>query len=232
MEQQVTAHVRRRVTWVLAGALVLALAPFLMWQRAEGGPVSAIAPDGIVVVGDSITARYNDVPGDADQGWWSIVGRHYGADVRRYAQSGSGYLRPGLFCEGDRFRERLGAFTGAPPSIFIIEGGRNDWATCRDGRFRPSTDAEVAAAVDQYLDLVTEMLPAQTRVVVLAPPWGPRQRIEGLRVTSIIRSAVAQHGAEFVDTTGTLGPLEVVDGIHPNRAGSLAIADRVIAAIG
>ena len=38
-----------------------------------------------------------------------------------------------------------------------------------------------------------------------------------------------RHGLEYVSTTGTLDSYErVVDGVHPNRAGSLAIARRVI----
>jgi len=225
------ARLRRRSTTVLIGALLLALGPFLMWQGAEGGPASQTAPNGIVVVGDSITARYNDSAGHDDQGWWSIVAQHYRADVRTYAQSGSGYLRPGRSCTGDRFPDRLWAFTGTPPSIFLIEGGRNDWATCVAGRFVTATDAQIQTAVERYMDLVKAAMPMETHVMVLAP-WGPKQAAEGLRVTEIIRTAAAERGFEFIDTAGALGPDQVSDGVHPNRAGSLAIADRVIAAIG
>ncbi len=102
-----------RTPIVIVSMLGLVLAPLLAWS-AVGGKASAtsvIAPRGIVVVGDSITARYNDQPGDAMQGWWSIVGRHYDAQVTTYAQSGSGYLRPGRMCTGDRFIDRQSAFT-------------------------------------------------------------------------------------------------------------------------
>lgn len=231
MEPLDRARLRRRSTIVLIGALLLALGPFLIWQGAEGGPTSQVAPNGIVVVGDSITARYNDSPGHDEQGWWSVVGQHYGADVRVYAQSGSGYLRPGRSCTGDRFGDRLWAFTGTPPSIFLIEGGRNDWATCVDGRFVPATDEQISTAVAQYMDMVEAAMPVQTRVLVLAP-WGPKQAAESVRVTAIIRAAAIERGFEFIETAGTLGPDAVTDGTHPNRAGSLAIADRVIAAVG
>ncbi len=144
----------------------LCSAPFLAGSANGGEPSadSAVAPRGIVVVGDSITARYNDKPGDAMQGWWSIVGRHYDAKVTTYAQSGSGYLRPGQLCTGNRFIDRQQAFTGEAPSLFIIEGGRNDWADVRRrsvrhgderrdrarGRHLPHDPADVPAPLDPH----------------------------------------------------------------------------------
>lgn len=217
-------------------ALVLALiaGPFIAWQGAQGDQtreVSTLAPHGIVVVGDSITARYNDNPGDADQGWWSVTARRFDADVRTYAQSGSGYLRPGHSCSGNRFIDRAAAFTGEAPSIVMVEGGRNDWAKCVDGVFVPSSDAEVRHAVDTYLDVLQTYLPAETRIIVLGPPWGPLDRTEGRRVTAIIKAEADAHGIEFISTAGSLTSDRVVDGIHPNRDGSLAIARRVIRAL-
>lgn len=222
---------RRRMITVVIAALVLALGPFLLWQGAEGGPESKVAPDGIVVVGDSITARYNDEVGDPEQGWWSVVARHYNAEVDTYAQSGSGYVRPGKRCEGTTFAERTEALE-QQPSIFLIEGGRNDWAYCVNGRFRTASNDLIRTEVDDYFNAVRASMPRSTRVIVLSPPWGPAQRLDGMRVTQIIKSAAEAHDFEFVDTSNTLGPGEVNDGIHPNRAGSLEIADRVIAAIG
>lgn len=224
--------VRTPIVAVLA--LLLLLAPLLAWNL-DGGRASAssvLAPRGIVVVGDSITARYNDEPGDEMQGWWSIVGRHYDAGVTTYAQSGSGYLRPGLMCSGNRFIDRQQAFVSNAPSLFIIEGGRNDWAQCEDNRFVTSTDEAVVHAVDTYLGTLRTFLPRSTRIIVMGPPWGPVDPGNGERVTSIIEAAAARHGLEFIPTTGALTASRVVDGVHPNRAGSVAIADRVISALG
>ncbi|MET0448644.1 MAG: SGNH/GDSL hydrolase family protein [Aeromicrobium sp.] len=217
-------------------ALVIALVagPFIAWQGAQGDQtreVSTLAPHGIVVVGDSITARYNDKPGDPDQGWWSVTARRFDAEVRTYAQSGSGYLRPGHRCTGNRFVDRSPAFTGEAPSIVMVEGGRNDWAKCIDGVFVPSSDAEVRHAVDTYLDVLQTYLPAETRIIVLGPPWGPLDRTEGRRVTAIIEAEAEAHDIEFISTAGSLTTDRVVDGIHPNRDGSLAIARRVIRAL-
>lgn len=221
---------RARLTAVLGAAILLVLGPFFLSQGAEGGIVSEVAPDGIVVVGDSITARYDDVPGSPRQGWWSMVARHVDAPVETYAQSGSGYLRRGGWCDGTTFGEREKALSGSP-SLLIIEGGRNDWAVCREDRVAVSTNAEIAEAVNGYFDLVATTLPASTRVLVLGPPWGPVQPVAQLRVTPIIERAAIEHDFEFVDTAGILPPAHVLDGIHPNRAGSIAIAKRVIAAL-
>jgi len=223
---------RRSVPIVLL--LALLVGPFVAWQGAQGGqsrPVSQLAPHGIVVVGDSITARYNDEPGDPDQAWWSVAGRRFAAEVRTYAQSGSGYLRPGHSCTGNRFIDRPDAFTGTAPSIVIVEGGRNDWARCVDGVFVPSTDEEVEHAVGTYLDVLQTYLPGSTRIIVLGPPWGPLDRADGARITRIIKTEASARGLQFISTSGALTADRVVDGIHPNRDGSLAIARRVIRAL-
>jgi lysophospholipase L1-like esterase len=219
---------------VIALIVTLLIAPFIAWQAATGGerlPVSSLAPHGIVVVGDSITARYNDQPGDPMQGWWSMVGHRFGADVKTYAQSGSGYLRPGDHCKGNRFIDRIGAYDGPAPSIFIIEGGRNDWSICQDDRYVVAPDDVIASAVNRYLDALQTALPASTRIIVLGPPWGPLDPTNGIRVTAIIEAAAERHGLQFISTHGALTARGVVDGIHPNRRGSIAIADRVIDAL-
>lgn len=230
MVQQRTAV---RTPIVIALVLAALLGPFLARSAIGGEPsaISTVAPRGIVVVGDSITARYNDNPGDDKQGWWSIVGRHYDAKVTTYAQSGSGYLRPGQLCTGNRFIDRQQAFTGEPPSLLIVEGGRNDWASCQDGRLVTSTNEAVEHAVDTYLETLRTFLPRSTRIVVMGPPWGPIDPANGERVTAIIEAAATRLGMEFIPTTGSLTASRTVDGVHPNRAGSAAIANRVIRAL-
>jgi lysophospholipase L1-like esterase len=151
--------------------------------------------------------------------------------VRTYAQSGSGYLRPGHGCTGNRFIDRSDAFTGDTPSIVIVEGGRNDWAKCVDGVFVWSTDAEIRHAVGTYLDVLRTHLPSATRIIVLGPPWGPIDRAVGARITRIIEDEAASHAIQFISTKNALTPDRVIDGIHPNRDGSLAIARRVIRAL-
>ena len=215
--------------------VVIAIALLTAWQSAQSGE-PAVAdgpfPGGIVVVGDSITADYNDDDGDDMQGWWSMVGRHFGAHVTTHAQSGSGYLRQGHACGGDRFVDRHEAYRDTAPSLFIVEGGRNDWAACIEGRHVEAADAMIADAVDHYLDVLEGSLPGSTRIVVLGPPWGTLDQLGRNRITSIIRAAAASHGLQYVATVGTIDRRErLLDGVHPNRAGSTALADRVIAAL-
>ncbi|MDR7087546.1 lysophospholipase L1-like esterase [Aeromicrobium panaciterrae] len=231
MVQQRTAV---RTPILIALVLAALLGPFLARSAIGGEPsaISTVAPRGIVVVGDSITARYNDTPGDDKQGWWSIVGRHYDAKVTTYAQSGSGYLRPGKLCTGNRFIDRQEAFAGEPPSLLIIEGGRNDWAECDGDQFVTATDGAIEHAVDTYLSTLRAFLPRSTRIIVMGPPWGPLDPANGERVTAIIKAAASRHGLEFIPTTGALTEARVLDGVHPNREGSVAIANRVISTLG
>src|SRR4051794_41117924 len=121
----IRSRIAKRSPIAVGLAMLLAVGPFLLWQGAQGGQTtstSTLAPHGIIVVGDSITARYNDSPGDDQQAWWSFVGRRFNADVTTYAQSGSGYLRPGRRCTGNRFIDRTEAYSGAAPSLLIVEG--------------------------------------------------------------------------------------------------------------
>ncbi len=215
--------------------LIVTVALLAAWQSAQSGePEVADGPfkGGIVVVGDSITAEYNDEAGDDMQGWWSMVGRHFGAHVTTYAQSGSGYLRQGLACSGDRFIDRPDAYRDTAPSLFIVEGGRNDWSSCIEGRHVAAADAEIARAVDRYLDVLQANLPGSTRILVLGPPWGTLDQLGRNRITAIIRKSAIAHGVQYVATVGTIDRRErLLDGVHPNRAGSTALADRVITAL-
>ena len=215
--------------------VTMTIALMVAWQSARGGE----QPDpngpfnrGIVVVGDSITAEYNDDKGDDLQGWWSMVGRHFGAHVTTHAETGSGYLRQGLACEGNRFIDRPEAFRGTAPSLFIVEGGRNDWASCIEGRHVEAPRAEIAGAVNHYLDVIQANLPRSTRIVVLGPPWGTLDQLGRRKLTAIVYAAAKTHGVQYVSTMGTLDRRDrVIDGVHPNRAGSRALADRVIASL-
>lgn len=235
---RVTRTARRR-SIATATLLAVLAGPFVAWQAASGDEQlsasadvpTSVAPQGIVVVGDSITARYDDIPGSRYQAWWSIVGRHFGTTVTTFAQSGSGFLRPGEACTGDTFIDRHEALAGPAPSLFIVEGGRNDWARCDDGLLVRADDVEIAHAVNRYFDALKTFLPASTRVVVLGPPWGPLDPENGVRVTGIVAAAAQDHGFAFIGTDGLLTANHVHDGIHPNLAGSRAIAARVIDAL-
>jgi len=231
------ARPRLTVRTLVVGALTaaLALTPLLVsWRNVTGGEAAAtsvVTPGGIVVVGDSITAKYDDEPGSDRQGWWSLVGHDLGKPVATFAQSGSGYLRRGQHCTGDRFIDRSAAYTDVAPALLIVEGGRNDWSYCVDGGYSVATDDMIAGAVDAYLTTLQASLSSSTHIVMLGPAWGPKDHDQAARVTSILRQAAGRHGLTFIDLDGVLDARTVVDGTHPNRAGSEAIAQRVLATL-
>ncbi|MEG9226663.1 SGNH/GDSL hydrolase family protein [Aeromicrobium sp. Sec7.5] len=221
-------RVRRR--WWLPGALVLAVALGLV--VVEPGSDGARAGDqrSMVVVGDSISASYDDEPGSPLQAWWSLVARELGYTPTVLAEAGSGYQRPGAGCSGTAFGDRPGVFDQPPPDLVLVEGGRNDWARC-DGTDLVEVDPEaVLAAADEFLGRLTRAYP-DARVVVLAPPWGPlhQQYVDG--VTDAIETAAERHDCDFVRMDGVLPAARTTDGAHPDIAGSAAIADTVVQAL-
>ena len=223
--------------WAATGRSILIAFTVGCLLAVFGGPLaggSATASDGasagprLIVVGDSITASYNDDDGDERQGWWSMVGRHLNLQVIRSAQAGSGYIRRGTErCDGTRFYDRRKDLHGA--DIVIIEGGRNDWKRC-------GTDIatvgihDVRAAVDKFLDWVDSQ-PVANRSVYLMSPWGPRDQLAGITMTQIIQTEADSHGFQFIDTWGALSdkPGRTYDGIHPTLAGSTSLYRNVMA---
>lgn len=215
------------------GWLILALlaALVLVPPTTQGVSASASART-IAVIGDSITARYNDNAGDAKQGWWSIVGRHYDRHVITFAESGSGFQRRGNGCSGARFADRLSALARHRPHIVLVEGGRNDWASCAGAGLTLSDSAQVRAATDRFLQRLRAALPRDAVVFVLGPPWGSVDASQRDRVTAIIKASAQRAQMHFIDTSKIFDGARTLDGTHPNRAGSQALARRVIAVIG
>ncbi len=223
----------RHVPWVagvLAAALLLVVALVLVVaspdrEQARGGDLPSM-----VVVGDSISARYTDEPGSPLQAWWSLVARELGYVPTVLAESGSGYQRPGAGCTGTTFGDRPGVFDQPAPDLVLVEGGRNDWARCEGTELVPVDARLVRAAADDFLERLTTAYP-ESRVVVLAPPWGPLQQRYADAVTAAVAEAADRHGCEFVRMDGVLSAGRSPDGVHPNLVGSTAIAETVLSAL-
>lgn len=219
-------RVRRRwwVTGALLGALVLAMVD-PSTDRARAGDQQSM-----LVVGDSISASYDDEPGSPLQAWWSIVARELGSTPTVLAEAGSGYQRAGAGCAGTAFGDRPGVFDQPSPDLVVVEGGRNDWARC-DGTDLVEVDPDVVlAAAEEFLGRLTQAYP-DARIVVLAPPWGPLHQQYADGVTDAIETAADRQGCEFVRLDGVLPAARTTDGAHPNLAGSTAIADTVLRAL-
>ncbi len=214
--------------WIVVALLGLVLVVPLGIQRVSA---SASAPT-VAVLGDSITARYNNESGSQGQGWWSFVGKRYGVKVDTFAESGSGFQRPGNLCQGTTFGQRIDKLIAARPKVVFVEGGRNDWARCHNHRLVIATDAQIATGVNSVLGRLRSDLPFRTKFFVLGPPWGPRDMAQRDRVTEIVRTSAVAHGMTFISTTGAFNRSRVLDGTHPNRKGSIALGEVVIKAIG
>ena len=214
--------------WIVLAMLAFVLVVPLGIQRVAA---SSSGPT-VAVIGDSITARYNNESGSQGQGWWSFVGKRYGVKIKTFAESGSGFQRPGNLCEGTTFGQRVDQLVASKPKIVFVEGGRNDWAHCHNHRLVIATDAEVAAGVDSVLSRLHDGLPFTTRFFILGPAWGTTSADQRDRVTEIIRASAEAHGMTFISTTGVFDGDRVLDGTHPNRAGSIALGQTVIKAVG
>lgn len=216
---------RAWIVLILLGLVLAAPVGIEQVSASSNGP-------NVAVVGDSITARYNNNAGSAKQGWWSIVGKHYGAKVTRYAQSGSGFQRPGHACTGTIFSERLSALKKQKPDVVFVEGGRNDWAYCKHHKLKQASNARIKKGVDSFLARLKKSVPAGTTIYVLGPPWGPKDLDQRERVTAIVKASAKAHHMIYISTRGSFSKKRVVDGIHPNRAGSVKLGKKVIKAVG
>lgn len=132
-------------TRVARAALALTAAAVLAVGVLSTNPTPAtaeVAPKPtILVVGDSITARYNDTAGSPERGWWSFVGERLGANVVTAAQSGTGVIARGGSTQcalrsknpyttvGYRLTRSVKA---VKPDAIIIASGANDWRRCAD----------------------------------------------------------------------------------------------------
>lgn len=181
----------------------------------------------LLVIGDSITSKYNDRPGSPRQGYWSILARRFGAGADTKAEGNSGFVKPGrLDCSGTTFDQRLrGAFRHRvrDADALVVAGGRNDFHTCANGKLVWVSDAEIAAAVDKFFDDLLAIRPPD-RCTAVFTPWGPRGTRNRARVTSIIQRSATDHGYVFVGTAGVLTRYNTNDGIHPDRRGNERLA--------
>ena len=218
--------VRSMVIALIVGVVVTVFGTQVIGSRATASDEPATGTR-LVIIGDSITASYNDDVGDERQGWWSMIGRHLNVQVNISAQAGSGYVRRGAArCDGTRFYDRRNDLRGA--DIVIIEGGRNDWKLC--GTDTNTIEVrDVRMAVAKFLDWVDHQPVADNNVYVMSP-WGPMDQLAGITMTQIIQTEAEIHGFGFIDTWGALSakPGRTYDGIHPTRSGSSALAHDVL----
>lgn len=189
----------------------------------------------IVVFGDSISARYNDLSGDELQGFWSMVADEVGAEPQVRAQGGAGYVNPGLVgCTGLTFGGQLAlpdvSRAVVSAGVVIVEGGRTDTQTCRrGGGYDLVPTAQLRRAVEALLTEVERLRGANDACTLVVVPWGPKGPENRDRITRVVANATARHGFTFVDTLGLLTEdLTIEDRVHPTRKGSRVLARAIL----
>lgn len=183
----------------------------------------------MLVIGDSYSSYYGDLT-TRYPGWWAHVGAQLGLRADLLAVGGTGFLARRLECDGESYDERLAGAVAQDPTVLVIEGGRNDWNRCVDGRAVESTRAEITAAVDDFFDRLSATWAQAGRrpgdIYVLSP-WGEARSHKARVIRPIVREAARAHGFTWITTT-RLTRAEAPDGTHPNNAGSRVLADEVL----
>lgn len=205
----------------------------------------------IVVIGDSITASYNDVKGHEKRGWWSRLGAKTQLKpvlIRRTAENGSGFGKKGAKCRGTSFGERLKRAdvrkAVAEATIVVIAGSINDARRCKtadDSATWRETDAHFAELRRDTLATLQEVKRIRTgqarraRVFVTVP-YGPKDTYAPARnkVVNTIKAAAKQRGFRYLSTSTVLTDKNTriastgePDNAHPNDQGSLALYKKI-----
>ena len=221
------------------------LAPFIMASlltSAVVAPSQAADPPKVMIVGDSMTSLYNDVPGSSQQGWWSMVARAKGWTPVTDAEYGSGFLRRGFgttnnsgsACTGTILKERIAKIAQEDPDYLIIAAGRNDLKKCVNGVPVAATTTEsVNAAKAYFAALKTEITNAGipiSRVYVMVP-WAYSQTQESTVLRPKIRDAAKAQGFTWILTWALSQSETNSDGLHQNLAGNKSLRDDVLAGL-
>jgi lysophospholipase L1-like esterase len=208
------------VCLALAVALAVVTAMSPVRSATSSTPVA-------LVLGDSITQRYTDDPGDPMQGWWSMVGRKLGWDMVTSAQDGDGIVKKGSDCYGTAIRERQAAVVErVRPDWILVEAGYNDRTVCVDGQVKTAAVKWRAGAMTKAfagLAALADRYGIARNHVVVTVPWGPAAVQYRHEVVIEISTAAKAAGLSWVNVPRFTAD-QVYDGKHPKRAGSVYLA--------
>jgi len=183
----------------------------------------------LVVVGDSITARYNDISGDANEGWWSMVGHEMGYTPVKVAVSGVGFMRKQPDCSGIRFGGMLSQVIAEQPDILIIAGGRNDWRDCASSSH--ASEAKVRDHAFRYfraLNARLGLMGITSDDVYMMSPWGAAASSH-MWIRSVVKDEGERFGFTWIPTSYLQdGHGWSVDRTHPTLAGNVELKRRVL----
>jgi len=176
------------------------------------------------IVGDSITAWYDDTVGSDDRGWWSFLSRANDYVPMTNAYGGSGFLSQSTYCTYPNFRNRINAIRTADAqqhiTRLIIEGGRNDWRNCEGVRYSEAAQEKYIGEYMAEIKAIKAELGIPRVHAVL--PWGPNMQAEKNQIYPIVQAAAHANGITFKLINLTQD--QTLDGTHPNLAGNLYIS--------
>lgn len=210
-------------TVVVIGAAVSAVgaAPTGLAEPASGpAPTTHIA-----VIGDSYTAGSGE-GGVGPRGWtqvaWKLLAQR-GVDINAdvAAEGGAGYGQPGQ--RGSIFEDLTARAVKRNDVLVVFFGSRND---------QPVDPLKLSDLTGGTFKLARFAAP-DAKVLVIGPPWPtatPPQEV--LRVRDGLRAQAAANGATFIDPIAEgwfVGRPELIgaDGVHPNDAGHVYMAERI-----
>lgn len=203
-------------------------------------PSQAATTPTMVVIGDSITWRGDNIPGSTNRGWWSYLGRELGLRIIRHAERGSGFGKRGKaadgtsVCGGSTFYSRLDrpavAADVTAARLVIVAGGVNDMYRCvyRNGAWSqvPTSEGQLKRDVHRTMLRLAELRPTRRSSVYITAPYGPFAAGAAAKtwIVPLIKAEALAAGFRYVDTSrGTLDGDRTDDGVHPNYAGNLRL---------
>lgn len=202
---------------IMVGALVLAA---VAAPAALGATASRIA-----VIGDSYTAGSGE-GGNGLRSWpelaWALLAREgveVDADVA--AEGGAGYGQRGS--RGSLFEDLTARTVRRTDDLVVFFGSRND---------QPVDPQRFPALAADTLRLARFAAPS-AKVLVIGPPWPTISAPpEVLKIRDGLRDQAVAVGAVFVDPIAQgwfVGRPDLIghDGIHPNDAGHVYMAEKI-----
>lgn len=199
---------------VAAVSIGIALAP---------SPAEADVPNrpngNVVVIGDSMTARYDDEVGSPNRAMYSFLAEKLSMTPVTFAESGSGFYRRGIdsSCTGTRYADRISRALAANPRVLLVQGGRNDYRGCTKPVSQATTEKYTRSFL-RSLALAADRSGLRRRDIYVHSPWGTTKVAEGKRIRPMIKQWTRYYGLIFISGT-SMDRDDAPDGIHPDESG-------------
>ena len=219
----------RLATLAISLAVLVGMASSCLVDVAQQRPYRTLTLDlrlkPVAVIGDSYTTG-TDEGGLGPNSWTAIAWRTLTAPGLRIASDVAAEGRAGYAAIGDHgsiFADLAATAVQPEDALVVFFGSRND---------RDIDPVLLAERARETFDLARRLAPF-ARFLVIGPPWLTADVPEPVLVTRGVLAGAAQAaGADFVDPIDErwfVDRPELIgaDGVHPNDAGHLYLADKI-----